>query len=510
MKFSRRLMGVLIIAGLLLVLLAADDYQVKNFLPLDIEEDIHISKDTIKIWYTDIELSEYIQSAAVAFSEKPENRHVRIMPVLVSALEYLENINRASVNGDGPDLFVVAHDNFEKAYLAGLADVAADEYFSLMRAEYPQAGIDAATYKNKILGYPFYFETSALLYNRTHLEEMVRMKIETDADEAAAEQAMLDLLEHGPEDEISDTPAYLEDVERLKNDLVYVENQVAKLMPKTFEDLKDFAQDYDAPMGVEGLLKWDVNDVFYNYFFIGDAISVGGPSGDDSAKIDIYNHDAIRSMRMYQELNRFFAIDTSEVKYREIINEFIEGKLVYTIATTDVIAKLEEAVKAGDFIYEYGVFRTPDIDVDTPTRSLSMVNCVAINGYSDLKSDANRFAVFLTGEFAGNLYARTGKVPAATGNVPDNEHLRVFSDEFARSIPLPKMIETSNFWIWLEITFARIWEGADANEQLRKLSEQIMSQVTGAPYSEEIIVEIIEEEEIEYFDEAELTREAMQ
>ena len=214
-------------------------------------------------------------------------------------------------------------------------------------------------------------------------------------------------------------------------------------------------------------------------------------------------------MRMYQNLNQFFAIETKEAKYNTIIDEFIAGKLVFTIATTDVVAKLEEAIRIGDFPYEFGIMMMPGIDDDTPTRSLSMVNSIVINGYSDYQVDANRFAVYMAGEFAENLYARTGKVPAFSSVTPDDENIKIFSAEFANSIPLPKMIETSNFWIQLQITFARIWQGADANEQLRKLSEQIMSQVTGAPYFEAQIEEILDIDEIEYLDEEELIREAL-
>jgi len=76
---------------------------------------------------------------------------------------------------------------------------------------------------------------------------------------------------------------------------------------------------------------------------------------------------------------------------------------------------------------------------------------------------------------------------------------------------VPKMVETSNFWVELEVAFAQIWDGADANDRLRQLSEKIMTQVTGEPYTETIIEEEEEAaEEIEYLDEEELRREAQE
>ena len=70
------------------------------------------------------------------------------------------------------------------------------------------------------------------------------------------------------------------------------------------------------------------------------------------------------------------------------------------------------------------------------------------------------------------------------------------------SVPMPKMIETSNFWVELEITFARIWGGEDANDDLKALSEKIMAQVTGGEYTEEYI-DVPEELVEEYVDEEE-------
>ena len=65
---------------------------------------------------------------------------------------------------------------------------------------------------------------------------------------------------------------------------------------------------------------------------------------------------------------------------------------------------------------------------------------------------------------------------------------------------MPKLVETSNFWVELEITFARIWGGENANNDLKALSEKIMSQVVGGEYEEEYIdlpEEVVEEYEDE-------------
>lgn len=476
------------------------------------------NKETVYFWYTDEALTDYLGSAAVAYGE---NHDVRVIPVLTSGLEYLETINKASIQSDTPpDMYIISNDSLEKAFLAGLASGVEDETWNVIKEGYPDAARLAVTYKNQIIGYPFYFETSALIYNRTYLEDFACRQIEAEEDQAAAEEAQEQLDEKGleegdmpdlsqPDDiscgETGDDTAV--DAEKAAK----VEARVKALLPATIDDILSFANEYDAPEQVEAVFKWDVTDIFYNYFFAGNYMTVGGEAGDNVQNMNIYNKDAIECLKVYQDLNQFFSIDTKEISYEDIISDFIEGKIVYTVATTDVVAKLEKARADGSCAYDYSVASVPDINERLLTRSLSVTNCVVINGYSDRQEAARDFAEFLTGEYTDTLYARTGKVAARYGVDYGNDNLQEFVNQYEISIPMPKMIETSNFWVELEIAFSQIWDGADVNDRLRQLSEKIMTQVTGQPYTEPEIEETEEESsEVEYLDEDALRKEAQE
>ena len=115
---------------------------------------------------------------------------------------------------------------------------------------------------------------------------------------------------------------------------------------------------------------------------------------------------------------------------------------------------------------------------------------------------ANDFAVYLSCYNVDNLYDRTGKMPARTDVILKNENAQAFVAEYEKSAPNPKMIGTSNYWVEMEIAFARIWVGNDANAELKSLSEKIMTQIKGEEYTEEYI-DVPEEipEEEEYLDE---------
>ena len=553
---KKRLMAILLIA-----LAAAGIFAIgKSGMPVkekEQQEEASLfsgnNKDSIYLWYTDDALTTYLSSAAVAYNETHD---ARIVPVLESGLDYVETINQSALESNVPDLYVISNDALEKAYLAGLA--VPIEPTVNMEETFIGKGLAAATYKDKPLGYPFYFETSSLLYNKTYLRDLAIAQLTQEQEEAAAQEqqenadsASADATQSSSDtgstdatqsssdtgstdatqsssdagdttqnssdagntdttarDESTDASSETSHEEADEEVSPFTEEQIeakiAEYLPKTIEDIQTFGDMYDAPEQVESVFKWDVTDIFYNYFFIGNAINMGGESGWDTEQVDIYNLNAIQSMTAYQNLNNFFSIDTSAISYESTLNDFMEGKVVFTVATSDAVATLEQAKQDETFAYEYGFVTTPSFKEEEPSSSLSVTNCVAINGYSTNQEVANDFARFLTCEYNEILYDRSGKVSAQKDMEYPYEALQVFAREYETSVPIPKMLETGNYWLKLEALFAEIWNGADANEELKTLSEQIKYQITGEQIEETYIedtTEDNEEDEVEYLDE---------
>lgn len=438
MNIRKRLISVLVVAVLLI---AIPVIGITFFAKDDRLSIMDFHKETIEMWYTDDSLTDYLSSKALAFYDATD---IRVEPKLVSGLEYLEAVNAASLSDEEttPDVYIVSNDSLEKAYLAGLATEIKDTQTIADRNNFSQAAQNAVTYHGKYVGYPMYFETSALLYNRTYLEQIAQEAELTDAD---------------------------------------------ALIPASIADILNFADQYSAPENVEYFFRWDVSDIFYNYFFIGNYITVGGAAGDDKELIDIYNTDAIASLKVYQEMNQFFSIDTKETSYDSIIQEFLDGKTIYTIATSDCLKRLEEAGKSGEFPYEYGIAMLPDINQDLVTKGMSVTNALVVNGYSEHKEAANRFVAYLSGEGSTDLYEMTGKLPARVQSQYADDKIKAYVESYEESVPIPKMVETSNFWVELEICFAKVWDGEDANTEIRTLSEQIKTQLYGEAYTEEVL-----------------------
>lgn len=474
MSFRKRLAAVVLLGCLVAAEIFYGNRAVGGQEELE-RQSLFGARDTLYFWYTDEALTDFVNSAALQYYEETG---CRVVPRLKSGLEYLEQINEASLHGEEqPDLFVTTNDTLEKAYLAGLASEITDENAGNTDI-FCRTAQDAVTYHEKLVGYPFYYETSILLYNKTYLTDAAKTAIQAEADAQAGEAATA-ILENAEDTESAvaeadavEVMAYTE--EELDRE---AEKRLEELIPDTIEDILAFSDTYDAPENVEAILKWDVSDIFYNYFFVGNYMKTGGDTGDDPNQIDLNNAQVRACLQMYQDLNQFFSIDAKEVSYDSILQEFEEGKIIFTIATTDAIGRLEEEKKQGTFPYDYGVAVLPDINGELKTRSLSVTNAVVINGYSEKKAAANDFARFLTEQKAPELYEKAGKLPAREGISYENESIEGCMDEYRASISMPKMIETSNFWVQLEIGFTRIWSGGDIQEVLDGLNEQMKAQL---------------------------------
>ncbi len=502
MKFRNRLIVVALLISIIFGVLYIGNRH--NELSEESETG-HDNVETVTLWYSDDSFTDFFINAAVAFHEKYTG--IRVIPVLVDSSEYLEVINRASVKGDNfPDLFILSNDSLEKAYLAGLASEVTDPGNALSDGYFPKASLDAVTYHNRYVGYPLSFETSVLLYNKTYLENWAA-KINAGGSASEGEGVSAEDMDFEGEDMEVITPEVKEDEEEIKN--VTYEDYI----PATVDDLLAFADAYEPEPNVASVIKWDVSDVFYNYYFVGNYMIVGGDAGDDAKNINIRNNSTIECMHVYQDLSQFFSIDAEDSDAEDVLKDFIDGKMVYTIATSNAIAEINNANKKAKEEYneqvreakihnkeiaenpdageaelididsiakpmEYGYALIPELSSTLRSRSLSVTEAVVVNGYSERKASANKVAAFLANSYSDQLYQRTGKLAASLNANYTDEGPVTFQKEYARSIPLPKIVETSNLWVQLEITFTKIWQGEDADAYLKALDDQMRSQIS--------------------------------
>ena len=394
----------------------------------------------LTIWYTDAKLNTFMLEAAEEYKERTG---ITVNAQLISAVDYIETISDATfIKENGPDLFVAGSDLLQKALYAGIVD----DHVSYSEAEkdnIPQKAFDAATCDGKLIGYPFYFESCFLLYNQYYAEDW----------------------------------------------------------PRSVDQILEYADAFEATSTtekVQSIFKWDVSDIFYNYFFIGNYVGLGGVNGDDKAQLSLSEGNVIKSLEYYQSLNEFFAIDEETVHNEDVIQEFIDGKIVFTIAKTDAIARLDQAIAEGkvpEYKLEatrdeegneipprevdcfYGVGDIPNLSEELITRGLSVTNSIVVNNYSANRAYANDFAHYVSYERAEQLYEQTGKVSVCKSVTAGDANWERIMVQYAGSVEIPKIIEMSNYWILMEIAFANIWNGADIMTEIGNVVAQMNMQL---------------------------------
>lgn len=394
---------------------------------------------TLNVWYSDESLQAYIEGAAKSYEEK---NHVEVNTRQIPEIDYIEMINDSSVGEEfeGPDVYLVTNDQLEMVELAGLTSVVEKHKEHYSSAYYADTALHAVRYNGNQIAYPVSFETSFLLYNK----EYVQVEQERNDQESPEQQ----------------------------------ESQTVTVIPKTIEELKDFSEEFEGAEGVENIFRFDVSDIFYTYFFVGNYLKLGGQDGDNAGVVDVANENVIQCLTSFQDLSQFFAIDIKTIDYETVLSEFASGKTVYTIGKTDAIQKLAELQEENGTEISYGIAVLPNVSAELETKALSITTAAVVNGYTRNQQEADKFADYLAFGYADNLYETTGKYAAKREvKIPDNVYRSEIYEQYEKSVSLPKLLNASNFWVNLEIAFFNIWTGEDVQEQIQTVSDQVKKQL---------------------------------
>lgn len=371
----------------------------------------------MNLWYTDESMETYMAAAAGAFGKQHQ---ITVTPRLVSAIDYLENINQQNIGGtDVVDVYILNSESMEKAYLSGLTTP-----LSKGLDYYPEIAVSAGRYKGAQLGYPVYFETQYFLYNKD-------MSPEPPA-------SFRSIIEFASSDEMS-------------------------------------GENAEAWQGLETILQWDVLDLFYNYQFVGAYLNVGGPDGDDREIVDMNNEQVLEALTFYKELNQSLYFDASEVNYDMMLQSFLEGKLLYTIGGTDSLSLLAQSEM------NYGIAAIPPLTDTLDSKGISVNYVAVVNPYSSSPELAEELAWYLADDYAAQCYGLSGRLPCKpmdTYAVPEFAHVM---EAYENSVQLPKLMDTTNFWVELEVVLNNIWKAEMSEEQAEEgLSDASQAENTGA------------------------------
>lgn len=374
--------------------------------------DREIEQDyDLVLWYYDEALTPYVEQLKTDYFRK---QGLRVGGELVSVVSFFENMNRMNVNGSGaPDLYITDTTRLEQAYLGSLAkENAYPDIYNLQN--YSVKALTSVRYGGKQVAYPLCFDMEFFVYNTEYL------------------------------------------------------NQPPASFAKITEDAESFTKMQDSP--IDMVILYDVNDLLFNYHFIGAVADFGGESGDDDSLISLNKEQMVKALSVYKDFATRGGINRKTTTYDLAENSFIYGRSMSAILKCSSIAALNQEKTT------YQICPMPAVSDEVPSKALSTTWCVCVNPMSEHTKDAEKLAKFMTYDNTGNIYGLTGFLSAKRMNNAGEG----FSDVYMLyddSASLPKFIETEELWKDLKGMFLGIWDGTEADAAFDTLEASVYLQL---------------------------------
>lgn len=364
----------------------------------------------ILVWYTDEDDEEYLKECADNFSKKYK---INVEYKLVTKDNYLQQINTASVNDEGPDVYYLDNDNIEKAKNAGLASE--NELFddSFWEKNFSPVSKQAVTCNDKQYGYPLYFSTFCLVYDSSLIQQA----------------------------------------------------------PATLENIFEFSETYEDQSNEKEIFKWDIEDPCVNYMFMGAYANIMGENGDDSSQFDVNNANCISSIEYYKTLHERLSFDATSASYDIIKDELSQGKLIFAVCKTDIYREFS------NYPTSYVIAPLPGLNDSLNSKGLSTTKALVVNSFSENRAYANLFCAYMSYKNIGNQYECNGKVSPKIDSVTGDDTVDIIVEQYNNSISSPKDLSISEFWGYAEIMFSNIWQVNDVTSELNNLQDIMKSKL---------------------------------
>ena len=374
--------------------------------------DREIQQDyDLTLWYYDESLTPYVEQLSQDYFRK---EGLRIGCELVSVVSFFENMNKLNVDGDGaPDLYITDTSRLEQAYLGSLAkENAYPDIYSLKN--YSVKALTSVRYGGKQVGYPLCFDMEYFAYNKDYLDRA----------------------------------------------------------PQSFEkiaaDSESFVKQEDSP--VDMVILYDINDLLFNYHFIGSVLNLGGDAGDDDSSIEINKEQGINALTAYKDYTSKVNISRNTTTYELAENSFVFGRSMTAILKCSSLAALNREHT------NFEIAKMPAVNDAIDSKALSTTWCVCVNPMTQNTKDAEKLAKYMTFDNTNSIYDLTGFMSCKRMDYTGagyNEVYVLYDD----TTSLPKFIETEEIWKDIKLMFQNVNDGTEPQDAFNNLETSVYLQL---------------------------------
>ncbi len=352
------------------------------------------------MWESDGPERQFMEWAAAEYQKSHPNIQIVYEPV--ASPDARAKIELDGPAGVGADVFVAPHDHVGALVAGGHVLPVEDTSFI---NNFVDAAKVAGTYDGKLYGYPLAIETYALFYNK----------------------------------------------------------DIVKNPPKTWDEVIEFAKNWNDKSQNKYALVWGVGNAYYSYMFMSAyGTSLFGPNGTDKNQHGINAPATIKGLEYFQNLRKqILDVPSADLSDDFCNSSFEEGKAPMIITGPWKIADFSKTVK------NFAITTIPGFTEGRPATSFSGVRIAFVSAYTDHPKEAQEFAKFLMSkECLSKRFDITSQIPPRKDIQITDPLSNGILEQAAYAFPMPTIPQMGTYWSAMGSAYGGIWDGDDVKQDL--------------------------------------------
>jgi arabinogalactan oligomer/maltooligosaccharide transport system substrate-binding protein len=239
-------------------------------------------------------------------------------------------------------------------------------------------------------------------------------------------------------------------------------------VPQTFEEVIEFAKNWNDPVSNKWALRWTVDDSYHNYFFLtAFGMQLFGPDMDDFKNPGWDTEEARKGVEFYSNLRQYYNVNVADATWDATVAAFQRGDVPFTISGPWAIG---DAKKNG---VDFGITKLPTIKGQQP-RCFSGNIVAAVSSYSKNPDAAFAFVDYLASIEGETIqFEVTGKLAAYKdiSGIPglrDDILLRGIMEQAPYADAMPIIPEMAQAWDAQKALFTFTWDRQLSVEEAQK------------------------------------------
>lgn len=359
-------------------------------------------------------LSDMVKSFKNDNTEIKNDIVVKVTGEDVAKDEALKDIDAAA------DVFAIGHDQLGSLVEAGAVYEITGQYLANIEQNIGDAAIKAATYNNKIYGFPSSAETYLLYYNKSLLSD--------------------------------------EDVTSLN-----------KILSK---DLGSGVSKFGMNLG-EG---------YYGAsFFFTAGCTLFGESGEEADKCDFNNENGLKAASFISRLKSMGGLNCDE---NEALSQMKQGKLASYVTGPWKADAMKETLGDNYGVVKLPTVALTDADAQAQMNSFAGYKIYVVNAKTKNPSEAMQLAAYLTNEqnqlkrFNDRSLLPVNEKIASNDDVTSDITVAATLDQLQYGVPMPGITQISKFWTAFKAFAVDCYNGNIPQNQMQEKLDNMVNQIT--------------------------------